>query len=173
MVTNRNTTSEKNQEYTIQYQTNFTNLNVLEQDDVPIVEQTLIKEFVNANIFAMTMALRSLQEIMNNNETTTRTTTTISVDGDQYCASSSTSTSIATNTYETTSVDGVSHYDPLELEPDVMERSRYTCDTTDAFDFVGYTENESLETPYQDMSFMYNNKTDDICVDLGTYCVSR
>jgi hypothetical protein len=147
----------------VQFNTNFTRLNVFEQDDVPLVEQNLIKDFVNANIFAMTMALQSLEAMNNNNETAGTKTV---VDGDQYCASSP-SSSIATNTYDTTAVDGVSHYDPLDIEPDVTERSQYTCDTTRAFNFVGYDEKEVTKTPYQDVSFIYNNQTNDMCLDLG------
>lgn len=43
---------------------------------------------------------------------------------------------------------------------------RYTCDTTDAFDMVGFTEIESLKTSYQELDFSARQDTDDLCMSL-------
>jgi hypothetical protein len=120
--------------------------------DVPGTERDLILDFVDANIVAMTAAIESLRTL-----DVSRT-----ADDEPTCVASS----LAVDTYQVTTDAG--HYDPLDAEPDTTDREVYTCDTTDAFAYVGFDEEEFVETPYQDMKFMYKDVTDDVCLDLGT-----
>ncbi|KAL3925821.1 MAG: hypothetical protein SGILL_000137 [Bacillariaceae sp.] len=66
---------------------------------------------------------------------------------------------------EAISLEG-SHYDPLNFEEDDLAYNLYTCDTTDAFEQVGFKNLERVQSAYQLVKFKEKEETDDVCMNL-------
>ncbi|KAL3912356.1 MAG: hypothetical protein SGILL_006918, partial [Bacillariaceae sp.] len=125
--------------------------------DIPALEWKSVWEFAEANIVAYTVALEHLEMYIQENRDDFELLSDI--DGN-----STVSPSVADSTYATQAT--ASHYDPLTMEGDDNAYELYTCDTTDAFNMVGFVEMEEMDTSYQELVFSRRNDTDDVCMTL-------
>jgi hypothetical protein len=115
-------------------------------------EWDMIWEFVDANIRALNMAFDSLvPPDEKERELTCR--------ADDTGADGSCPSELAP------SVEN-SHYDPLDFEKDDLAYNLYTCDTTDAFNQVGFELLEKTQSAYQLVKFKEKTETDDVCMNL-------
>jgi hypothetical protein len=128
--------------------------------EIPREEWNSIWEFVNSNILAYTVALEYLEGYLHKHPKEYALLSHIS----GVTVNDTTIPAMAASTYSV-AVDA-SHYDPLTMEGDDNAYELYTCDTTDAFNMVGFSTMEELETSYQDLLFSRKEETDDVCMTL-------
>ena len=112
-------------------------------------EWDTIWEFVDANIRALAMAYDSLTPLEEKEQEGTCAADDPQTEGS--CASG---------------LANESHYDPLDWEEDDLEYNQYTCDTTDAFNQVGFELLEKTKSAYQLVKFKEKAETDDVCMNL-------
>ncbi|KAL3917183.1 MAG: hypothetical protein SGILL_004834 [Bacillariaceae sp.] len=112
-------------------------------------EWDTIWEFVDANVRALTMAYESITPSEEQEQEGTCTTEDAGEEGS--CLSD---------------LAKESHYDPLDWEEDDLAYNLYTCDTTDAFNQVGFELLEKTKSAYQLIKFKEKTETDDVCMNL-------